>query len=55
MQKNWDNWGRCTVSADNTTIPITLDHEGIDDAFLGKASLTWYWHENRWLRLQGSD
>jgi hypothetical protein len=32
-----------------------LDHDGIDDGFLGKASHVWYWHRGRWLRLQGAD
>lgn len=36
-------------------LPPTLDHEGIDNAFLEKASWIWYWYENRWLRLSGAD
>ena len=35
--------------------PPPLDHQGIDDAFLGKASVTWYFHNGKWLRLQGAD
>jgi hypothetical protein len=35
--------------------PPTIDHNGIDDAFLEKASVTWYFHDGRWLRLQGAD
>jgi hypothetical protein len=35
--------------------PPTLDHDGIDDAFLEKASVIHYWHEGRWLQLQGAD
>jgi hypothetical protein len=35
--------------------PPPIDHQGIDDAFLGKASITWYFHNDRWLRLQGDD
>ncbi len=32
-----------------------LDHDGIDDAFLGKVSVIHYWHEGHWLQLQGAD
>jgi hypothetical protein len=32
-----------------------LDHDGIDDAFLEKGSVVHYWHEGRWLQLQGAD
>jgi hypothetical protein len=35
--------------------PPPIDHHGIDVAFLEKASVTWYWHQNRWLPLQGAD
>ncbi|MGH9159190.1 MAG: hypothetical protein ACRD2X_04305 [Vicinamibacteraceae bacterium] len=35
--------------------PTVLDHEGIDDAFAEKASVVWYWHHGRWLRLTGAD
>jgi hypothetical protein len=35
--------------------PPPIDHHGIDDIFLGKASVTHYWHEGQWLRLQGAD
>jgi hypothetical protein len=35
--------------------PPRLDHDGIDDSFIGKASGVWYWHGGRWLRLQGAD
>jgi hypothetical protein len=35
--------------------PPPLDHQGIDDAFLEKASITWYFHDGKWLRLQGAD
>jgi hypothetical protein len=33
----------------------TLEHDGIDDRFLEKASVVWYWRQGRWLRLQGAD
>ena len=35
--------------------PPPLDHEGINDIFVGKASVVWYWHAGKWLQLQGSD
>jgi len=35
--------------------PPPIDHDGIDDAFLGKASVVHYWYEGKWLTLQGMD
>ena len=35
--------------------PPPLDHEGIDDIFVEKASRVWYWYEGQWLELTGSD
>ena len=35
--------------------PPALEHDGIDDGFLEKASVVWYWYQERWLRLQGAD
>ncbi len=35
--------------------PPPIDHHGIDDAFLEKASITWYFHKGKWLQLQGAD
>lgn len=32
-----------------------LRHSGINDAFVGKGSVVWYWHLGRWLRLTGAD
>lgn len=32
-----------------------LDHDGIDDAFVGKASIVRYWSGGKWLELQGAD
>lgn len=32
-----------------------LDHQGIDDAFIEKASVTWYFHQGKWLKLPGAD
>ena len=35
--------------------PPPLDHDGINDIFVEKASIVWYWHNGRWLQLQGAD
>jgi hypothetical protein len=35
--------------------PPPVDHNGIDDAFLEKASVTWYWHRGKWMQLPGAD
>ena len=35
--------------------PAPIDHNGIDDAILEKASITWYWHDGKWMQLQGAD
>lgn len=32
-----------------------IDHEGIEDAFVGKASVVHYLHGDTWLRLAGAD
>jgi hypothetical protein len=35
--------------------PPPMEHEGIDDAFLEKASVTWYWYRGKWFKLTGAD
>jgi hypothetical protein len=35
--------------------PPPIDHQGIDDAFLEKASVVQYFFEGKWLQLTGSD
>lgn len=40
---------------DSTVPPEPLDHEGIEDIFIGKASVIHYFHDGRWLMLQGAD
>jgi hypothetical protein len=35
--------------------PPPMDHQGIDDAFLEKASVTWYYYGGKWLQLTGAD
>jgi len=32
-----------------------LTHQGLDDAFIGKASQTYYFHKGKWLIVTGSD
>ncbi len=35
--------------------PPPLDHDGVNDAYVGKASVVWYWYEGQWLQLSGAD
>ena len=35
--------------------PPPIDHQGIDDIFVGKASVVLYFHQGKWLHLTGSD
>ena len=35
--------------------PPPIDHQGIDDAFVGKYSSVHYFHEGKWLLLKGAD
>jgi hypothetical protein len=35
--------------------PPPLDHQGIDDAFVGKASVVLYFYQGKWLHLSGAD
>jgi hypothetical protein len=35
--------------------PPPVDHEGIDDAFVGKASVVRYWYQRKWLELTAAD
>ena len=37
------------------TKPPPIDHLGIEDAFVGKASVIHYYSAGKWLRLQGAD
>ena len=36
-------------------LPSHIDHEGIDEGLLGKASSVHYWFDGQWLSLQGAD
>ena len=35
--------------------PPPIDHQGINDAFIEKASTVWYFYNGRWRKLSGSD
>jgi hypothetical protein len=35
--------------------PPPLDHDGINDIFMEKASVVRYWHDGQWLALTGAD
>jgi hypothetical protein len=35
--------------------PPPIDHQGIDVGILDKASVTWYFHQGKWLQLTGAD
>jgi hypothetical protein len=35
--------------------PPPIDHQGIDDAFVGKASVVLYFYNGKWLHLSGAD
>lgn len=34
-------------------VPPPIDHQGIDDAFIEKASVTWFFYGGKWLKLTG--
>jgi hypothetical protein len=35
--------------------PVRIGHQGINDAFIEKASVVRYYYRRRWLELQGAD
>jgi hypothetical protein len=35
--------------------PPPIDHQGIEDVFIEKASVVWYFYEGQWLKLAGAD
>ena len=35
--------------------PPPIDHQGINDVFVGKASVVMYWYGGNWLQLSGAD
>jgi hypothetical protein len=32
-----------------------IDHDGIEDAFIEKGSLIWYWSGVKWVKVSGAD
>jgi hypothetical protein len=40
---------------DHSSLPVKVDHQGIEDIFLEKASVVFYCHEGRWQQLQGAE
>jgi len=36
-------------------IPPNIEHEGIDDGFVGKGSIVHYYYKGKWLQLKGAD
>ncbi len=66
IDKNKIGYSRVLSSASKKTIlahqkayrgplPKSLDHEGIDDSFSEKASVTYFCENGKWLELQGAD
>ena len=35
--------------------PPPINHQGIDDAFVEKGSVIWYFYNGKWLKLSGAD
>jgi hypothetical protein len=35
--------------------PPSINHQGINDAFVEKASVVWYFYNGQWLKLSGAD
>ena len=35
--------------------PPPIDHQGIDDEFLDRGSITWYFDQGKWMQLSGAD
>ncbi len=55
-------WSKDNIRARNQTstpgysqVPQAIDHDGINDAFVGKASIVRYCYRSKWLGLRGSD
>ncbi|PYX76123.1 MAG: hypothetical protein DMG72_05755 [Acidobacteria bacterium] len=36
-------------------VPRIVDHDGIENRFVGKASMVWYWFGGKWIQLSGTD
>jgi hypothetical protein len=48
-------WIRAHAEAYDGPLPKLLNHDGIDDAFVEKASQVYYYEDGAWLELAGSD
>jgi hypothetical protein len=35
--------------------PTAIDHDGIENSFVGKASTVWYWSGGKWIQLSQTD
>lgn len=35
--------------------PPSIDHDGLEEAYVEKGSTIYYWHDGSWMQLQGSD
>jgi hypothetical protein len=64
--QGWTSYSREITAADRKFIlrhyrayggpePPPIDHHGVDDSFLEKASITWYRYRGKWMQLQGAD
>jgi hypothetical protein len=56
----WIEADRATIRLDPekfTELPrmLQVTHTGINDAFVEKASVVWYWHTGKWLQLTASN
>jgi hypothetical protein len=36
-------------------LPRAIDHDGIEDIFVEKAAVIWYYSGEKWMRLAGAD
>ena len=41
--------------SEGARLPMQLDHDGIEDAFIGKASTIYYCHQGEWREFDGAD
>jgi hypothetical protein len=41
--------------ARGANVPQKIDHDGIEDRFIGKASVAWYRSSGKWVKLPGAD
>jgi len=46
---------RQRVGMHGTPRPRIVDHDGIENRFVGKAPVVWYWFGGKWIQLSGTD